>query len=91
MTYQGDVFKLLPLIEKKGEFDIIFADPPYFEMRKDKLFSAQLLLDVASLNLLKSGATLFIEEGGEISFPPTRLTPLPVRRYGRTYLYTFKA
>lgn len=90
--YFGDVFSLLPVIEKKEEpFDLIFADPPYLKEWKGKLLSQHILDSISSTKLLKGGGVLYIEEGKEISFPLTSLQASPPRKYGNTYLYSFRA
>jgi len=92
MLYFGDVFTLLPVIEKKEEpFDLIFADPPYLKEWKGKMLSQHVLEIISSSKLLKKGGTLYIEEGKEISFPETALIASPPRKYGNTYLYCFRA
>jgi len=91
-VYFGDVFSLLPVIEKKEEpFDIIFADPPYLKEWKGKLLSEHVLEWIASSKLLKKGGTLYIEEGKEFLFPPTALETEAPRNYGKTFLYTFRS
>ncbi len=91
-VYFGDVFTLFPIIEKKEEpFDIIFADPPYLKEWKGKMLSQHVLEIVSASKLLKKGGILYIEEGKELTFPATSLIAEPVRRYGRTFLYGFRA
>lgn len=59
---QGDVFRLLPQLQRDGrQFDLIFADPPYTHRDGDTDFAAQLLADEALPALLHDNSHLIVE------------------------------
>lgn len=58
----GDVFRLLPLLQRDGkQFDLIFADPPYTHRDGDVDFIAQLLADESLPALLHADSQLIVE------------------------------
>jgi 16S rRNA (guanine(966)-N(2))-methyltransferase RsmD len=64
---QGDIFKMLDLLKKKGEsFDIIYADPPYHTTAQAKNglipISEKLIEYIDGSALLSPNGILFIEE-----------------------------
>lgn len=76
----GDVFKHLSKLKKP--FTLIVADPPY----KDDVLP-KLLSIIEDNNLLAPGGFLFLEAPFPSTLPPTRLTLLKSRRYGKTVLH----
>jgi 16S rRNA (guanine966-N2)-methyltransferase len=76
----GDVFKHLSRF--RTSFTLIVADPPY----KDDVLP-KLLTIIEEHNLLAPGGFLFLEAPFPSTLPPTRLTLLKSRRYGKTVLH----
>lgn len=67
---QGDVFRMLELLEKKGEkFDLIYADPPYHTKQlahsQHPSISEKIIQWIDAASLLKPGGVLFLEEAFE--------------------------
>lgn len=65
--FQGDIFRILSLLEKqKQRFDIIYADPPYHsssESRSGNLaYSEATIRWIDQSQLLLPGGSLFVEE-----------------------------
>lgn len=96
----ADVFATLKkLIEGKGQFDIIFADPPYEKMGKSEggLYSySGKVLDLIDghPSLLASGGYLFIEDARSFIPEVASLTSLKFvnsRSTGRTSLHQFQS
>ena len=82
-VYSGDVLKVLPRL---GEYDIIFADPPY-DYDKYK----QLLREV--VNHLSEGGLLIVEHFKKVDLKPLTPKGLEVedeRTYGDTVLTFFR-
>ena len=82
-VYSGDVLKILP---KLGEYDLIFADPPYnYDKYKELLKEA--------LKHLSEGGLLIVEHFKKVDLKPLTPEGLEVedeRTYGDTVLTFFR-
>lgn len=90
---QGDVFKVMDEMIRMGkEFDIIFADPPYY-LKEGEIPSGDYLLQlVDQSSLLRTGGMLFIEDAS--NYTPNmegivHLTQKKPRKMGRSTLHQF--
>jgi 16S rRNA (guanine966-N2)-methyltransferase len=78
-----DVFEFLR--HARGEFDVIFADPPYERTAKGESFIDLLLNNRAVLRLLAAGGVFVLEKRpDELVTVTPNWTPLRWRRYGAT-------
>ena len=78
-----DVFEFLR--HARGEFDLIFADPPYERTANDESFTDLLLGDRAIPRLLVAGGVFVLEKRpAESVAVPTSWNLLRSRRYGTT-------
>jgi 16S rRNA (guanine966-N2)-methyltransferase len=88
LVYPGEVFPFLEKEKKNGkQYDIIYADPPYGQGETEKLLT---LIDHSSL--LAQEGFLFIEESTSLAedLPLTTLAWDSTRRYGKTFLQTYR-
>lgn len=91
----GNVFQMLDLLERqKLQFDIIYADPPYYSLKTslDGSMSEKIIRYIDQSSLLAPDGTLFIEEAFE--FQPriadlNRLTLKNSRRMGSAALQQY--
>lgn len=73
------------LRQAHGEFDIIFADPPYERAANGESFTDLLLNDCAITRLLAVNGVFVLEKRpGEIALPPSNWSLSRARRYGAT-------
>jgi 16S rRNA (guanine966-N2)-methyltransferase len=78
-----DVFEFLR--HAHGEFDVIFADPPYERTAKGESFTDLLLNHRAILRLLAADGVFVLEKRpGELLSVPANWTLLRSRKYGAT-------
>lgn len=96
--YCSDVFSSLKKLEqRKKQFTIIYADPPYElkDLEQNEYFSALVVKFIDASNLLASGGRLFIEDAKKANAPQKDLEKLELissRAMGRSTLleYGFK-
>ena len=78
----ADIFKALSKIE--GQFDIIFADPPY-DFKDYNLFVSK----VKEMNLLKKDGVFIVERYHKTELEPNGFVFSRVKKYGQTALTFF--
>jgi 16S rRNA (guanine966-N2)-methyltransferase len=89
----GDVFSLIPTLEKEGIFyDIVYIDPPYPLVQRQDHPILALLQTLDALPILKDSSLVFLEEGApgvftadSLSF--TNLKHKNTRRFGDSLLH----
>lgn len=93
--YCSDVFlSLKKLDQRKKQFDIIYADPPYEAAHpdNDEYFSALIVKFVDNSQLLAPGGRLFIEDAKKANAPQEGLEKLQLissRAMGRSTLLEY--
>lgn len=93
---KGDVFTYLKQLNKqKVSFDLIYADPPYFQKKKGKNDQKEIILFIDSSSLLAPGGLFFVEERYEkdsplLSLPLKQLQLCKERKIGSTLLLQFE-
>jgi len=84
-TLQRDVFDLLRRTDSLGEFDVIFADPPYEAMDSGERFTDKLLANESLVKLLADDGFFILEKRPEEDFPDAPLWNLIRQKiYGTT-------
>jgi len=84
-TRQQDVFDFLGKTESLGQFDVIFADPPYEQMQSGEFFTDKLLHNESLANLLTAAGVFVLEKRPGESLPELSLWNLIRRKtYGAT-------
>jgi 16S rRNA (guanine966-N2)-methyltransferase len=79
-----DALKFLDLYAA-GNFDLIFADPPYAKSSADRDFAAELLQLPALVGALRPSGTFVLERLAGTKVPDARaLLLVRVRRYGQS-------
>ena len=88
---QMDVFAFLDRAAKPGEFDIVFADPPYAKAPGQRDFGAELLRSATLAAALAPGGIFVLEKPPGAPFPAEMQWRCDrVKKYGATevaYLY----
>jgi len=79
-----DLYKALQTLPK-GEFDLIFADPPYNLGHGKKVIQL-----IAEKGILKPGGKLFVEEGSEIEGEFEGMELVRIKKSGGTYLHEYR-
>lgn len=79
---QGDVLKFCA--QEKGQYDIIFADPPYGLRRGTQFLSEELIESIGPL--LQEGGDFFLEEGVD-ALDTGDMQRISLKNYGSSYLY----
>lgn len=84
-TRQQDVFDLLHRSESLGQFDLIFADPPYEHTASGERYTDKLLHNENLLGLLKNDGVFVLEKRPEETLPEMPLWNLVRQKaYGAT-------
>lgn len=85
----GDVFRMLEMLAKKTQFDIIYADAPYSESNSPSL---KILQFVDANNILMDRGMLFIEDvlPSHICECLKSLHLVSVRNAGPSYLHQYQ-
>lgn len=82
---QRDVFAFLRAIEARGQFDIIFADPPYEKTSSGEAFTDLLLYHEKLPRLLAAEGTFVLEKRpDERLIEPQSWTMIRAKTYGAT-------
>jgi 16S rRNA (guanine966-N2)-methyltransferase len=68
-TRQQDVFQLLQRSESLGEFDLVFADPPYEAMQSGERFTDKLLSNRQLRDLVAADGFFVLEKRPEEKLP----------------------
>lgn len=84
-TRQQDVFEFLGETDSLGQFDVIFADPPYEQMQSGEFFTDRLLNNESLSNLMAADGILVLEKRPRESVPELSLWNLIRQKtYGAT-------
>jgi len=80
-----DVFDFLRRTLNTGEFQIIFADPPYEKTKHGQRYTEKLLNNEALPRLLEPGGTFVLEKRPDETLPETKLwRVMRQKTYGAT-------
>ena len=80
-----DVFAFLDRAARPGEFDIVFADPPYAKTPGERDFGAELLASVSLSKILAPGGVFVLEKPPLATFPRgMRWECARLKKYGAT-------
>jgi 16S rRNA (guanine966-N2)-methyltransferase len=80
-----DVFDFLRRASNAGEFQIIFADPPYEKTKHGERYAEKLLNNEALPRLLKPGGMFVLEKRPDETLPETKLwRVMRQKTYGAT-------
>src|SRR5207248_7960763 len=84
-TRQQDVFEFLHRTESAGQFDLIFADPPYEHTSSGERYTDKLLQNLNLLGLLKDDGVFILEKRpGETLPEMLRWNLIRRKKYGAT-------
>jgi len=84
-TRQQDVFEFLGKTDWLGQFDVIFADPPYEQMQSGEFFTDRLLHNESLSNLLAADGIFVLEKRPDESIPDNHLwNVVRQKAYGAT-------
>ena len=89
---QQDVFDFLQRTDLLGQFDLIFADPPYQAMDSGERFTDKLLANQSLANLLADDGLFILEKRPEEAVPAMPLWNLVRQKtYGATEVLILSA
>jgi 16S rRNA (guanine966-N2)-methyltransferase len=92
LVRQQDVFDFLKRARATEKFRLIFADPPYEQMRSGERFTEKLLANENLPQLLESGGLFVLEKRPDEGVPDTALWhTIRAKKYGATEVLMLSA